>query len=279
MIELRNITLKDKDAVLAVEAASMPKWRYLPFVFEMFLAEERGAFFLAERNGEVVACAKFTVLANNSAWLETLRVSKQHQGLGIGKQLYEHFFVLAKREGISTMRMYTGLNNAVSKGLAERFGFLLEETFYGFSLQHEAIAPVEPSHAFRPLSDTARATELLMSYKEQWTGFMVMNRTFYAVTPELCVYLAQQGLVYEDAASGSVVVMGARFMSEQALHLAMFAGNKKACLAFTKQRALELGVKQINCLFPVSASQTEHALKEQGFKADPAPYIVMKVQT
>ena len=80
---LRKVTPEDKQHVFAVEAKSTPKLCYLPDVFEMFVAEEHGEFFLAEQDGSVVACAKFTLLADNTAWLETLRVLPEYQGLSL----------------------------------------------------------------------------------------------------------------------------------------------------------------------------------------------------
>jgi hypothetical protein len=116
-----------------------------------------------------------------------------------------------------------------------------------------------------------------MPHKSRWNGFLVMNRTFYELSPELCVYLAEQGHIYQDKLSGSVVVMGARFMPEQALHLAMFAGDEHACLVFAKQKALELATSQLSCFFPVAEMQTEQFLREHQFYIDPSSFIVMKV--
>ncbi|MEM7800212.1 MAG: GNAT family N-acetyltransferase, partial [Chloroflexota bacterium] len=121
-ITLRPAHLNDRSAVLAVEKKSTPSLQYLPYVYELFLNDPQGEFTVAEIGGQIVACAKFSVLPDGSGWLETIRVDPQYQGLGVGKRFYENYAAIAKRSGVSATRMYTGINNAVSAGLAARYG-------------------------------------------------------------------------------------------------------------------------------------------------------------
>ena len=125
ILTLRKAVAADLTAVLAVEKRSTPNLHYLGRVFDLFLSHSRGEFTVCEIDGEVVACAKLTVLPDGSAWLESIRVIPERQGLGVGKRFYENYFDIAQREGIKTLRMYTGVGNKVSKGLAERYGLQL----------------------------------------------------------------------------------------------------------------------------------------------------------
>lgn len=274
-IKLRTITPADRDAVLAVEALSTPRLRYLPAVFDAFRADPHGDFFLAEDDGEVVACAKYTALPNDSIWLETLRVIPARQGRGIGKALYRRYFARAAEQRARTMRMYTGLGNAVSKGLAEHFGFTLEQTFLGLTQECSAITPPIQAAWLRPVNDPAQAGALLMPQLGVWHNFMVMNRTFYAATQNLCADFARRGFVFADEA-GNLVVFGARFSPEIALHLACYAGDAAACIQFAQQEALRRGTERIHIILPIEAEQQHAELRTQGFKDDPSPYIVMR---
>ncbi len=176
----------------------MPGLQYLPRVFDAFVADETGELCVAEIDGAIVGCGKFTLVPDGSAWLETLRVIPAYQGLGVGKRLYERFFELAERTGSPTLRMYTGLSNVVSKGLAERFGFRLAGTYRGaWQACGPAAAPLTLP-AFHQITDPDTATALLMPFHDKWAGFLVMNRTFYALTPALCADLAQKGMVYAE---------------------------------------------------------------------------------
>lgn len=275
-ITIRAARPADREKIIEVEAKSTPNLRYVPQVFEEFMAHPRGEFSVAEVDGELAACAKFSALPDNSAWLETLRVTPERQGLGVGKRLYEHFFAIAQREGISTMRMYTGVKNVVSKGLAERFGFQPAATFYG-AWQACAAAPASAQSApFLPVTDPARATALIMSHSAAWNGFLVMNRTFYKLTPALCAHLSQRGQVYAEPSSSSVAVLGARFMPEQALHIGLFAGDADACLRFALHKARAMGAPRLSCLFPTASTQIKQTLADRHFQLEPSAFIVME---
>ena len=272
-----GIDQNDREKLIEVESKSTPNLRYVPHVYELFANDPRGEFTIAEIAGEVVGCAKFTVLPDGTAWVETLRVVPEYQGLGVGKRLYQQFFEVAKSENILTMRMYTGINNVVSKGLAEHFGFKLESTFLGASRPVDKTTSPTQKHNFAPVSDPAVATSLLMAHQDDWNGFLVMNRTFYKLTPSLCVHLAKEGCVYADTTTGSTIVLGARFMPEQALHIGHFYGNAEACINFAIDHARALGVPSISCLYPDLASSITDALAMYQFQPNASKFIVMRV--
>jgi GNAT superfamily N-acetyltransferase len=264
----------DLDEVVWVESLSTPNLSYISHVWDMFLGDEEGDWTVAEIDGEVIGCGKYTLLPDGSAWLETLRVVPQRQGLGVGKRLYEHWLRLSREKGVKTMRMYTGVRNVVSKGLAMRYGLELAETFRGTLM--ETPSEAEAMHGFRQIRDPERATELLMRHSGAWGGWLVMNRTFYRLSPALCAHLAGRGMVYADPTTGSVVAVGARFMPRHGLHIGLFAGDAEACLGFAAQKAAEGGVGRLHCLFPSHMPGVEEALTGFGFRLEPADFLVME---
>ena len=279
-IVLRKATEEDRESVIAVETKATPSLSYVPRVFDMFNSDEEGEFLVAEADGEVVACGKFTVVPDGSAWLETLRVIPAYQGLGIGKRFYERFFEIARDKGVKTMRMYTGLRNVVSKGLAERFGFRIAAARRGAWLhcrsgESENLLPVAES--FQLVASAERAVDLLMPQCTRWEDFLVMNRTFYALTPALCADLAEKGQVYEDPETGSVITLGARFMPETALHIGVFAGDPGACLGFALSQGIAQESERLNCLFPVSDGELQDTFIHYGFQFETSDFIVMEV--
>ena len=274
-IIVRRALDADREALFIVEAKSTPNLRYLPQVYDLFLNGKRGAFLAAEADGELAGCAKLTALPDGSAWLETLRVIPERQGLGVGKRLYEEFFNVARVQGIRTMRMYTGLSNVVSKGLAERFGFELEETFLGYSLPVYERETEKETSTWQPVTNPDRAQEIVLANRESWHNFLVMNRTFYRLSAPLCVDLSARQQIFADAL-GNVAVLGARFMPEQALHIGHFAGDARVCLAFAQALAARHSIPRLSCFFPQAATNIREALEAYGFTPDRAPYIVMR---
>jgi len=276
-IIVRNARPTDRAAILAVEAKATPGLRYVPAVFDLFMADARGGFLVAEIAGEVVACGKFTVLPDGSAWLETLRVIPERQGLGIGKRFYEHFFTLAAREGVTTMRMYTGTKNLVSKGLAEHFGFRCAERFSAAWHPGETVDPAPNHPAFQAVTDPTEATTLLLAHADAWQQYLVMNRTFYRLTPPLCAALAAAGQVYATPARERVIALGARFMPAEALHIGLFGDNAEGALDFAKALAAARGVPRLTALFSTAANAPQQQLMAAGFQLEPAEFIVMEV--
>lgn len=276
-IVVRKARQKDREKAIWVESKATPNLSYVGAVWGLFTSDDVGEFSVAEADGEVVACGKFTVLPDGSAWLETLRVVPEYQGLGIGKRFYDRFFELARSRGVPAMRMYTGLRNAVSKGLAELYGLRLAATYRGASMPcvQGKIPPSEGG--FRLVSDPERATALLMPFKEKWTGFLVMNRTFFSITPALCRHLAEKEMVYADPASGSVVTVGARFLPERALNIGVFGGDVDQCLGFALEQGVERGAARLICDFPPSAVDVQDALVEKGFSLTESDFIVMEI--
>jgi ribosomal protein S18 acetylase RimI-like enzyme len=271
-IVLRRARPEDREKVAWVESKSTPNLRYTPYVYDEFVSDRVGEFSVEELDGELVACGKYTIVPDGSAWLETLRVIPEKQGLGLGKQLYEHWLELAKEHGVTAMRMYTGVTNVVSSGLAERYGLTLQGTFKGNTLS--ACSGAGARGGFVPVPDPKEATKLLMPLEDEWADWLVMNRTFYKLSPALCEYMAKHGMVYEDQKTKSVVALGARFMPDQALHIGVFGGDANACLQFAMWKAAERGIPQLSCFYEVTKPDIGRALARNSFKVDASDYIV-----
>ena len=274
-IVLRKARPEDKEKVEWVESLSTPGLSYVKHVWDMFINDQQGDWSVEEVDGEVVASGKYSILPDGSAWLETLRVIPARQGLGLGKRLYEHWLRLSSEKGVKTMRMYTGVNNVVSAGLAQRYGLSLAQTFHGTKMKCES---QDETHAdFKRITDPEVATELLMPLGAKWGGWMVMNRTYFKWSPELCKWLTEKGMVYKDDATGSVVVMGARFMEGIQLHIGLFDGDPETCLKFAQVKGALKGVGSMHCLYPDDRTVIEQALLDYGFEMEASPFIVMEI--
>ncbi len=273
-IKLRKARPADREKVIWVESKSTPNLRYIPYVFDMFVSDDKGEFSVAEIDGEIVGCGKFTILPDRSAWLETLRVIPSKQGLGVGKRFYEHFYDIARSHGVRTMRMYTGVNNVVSKGLAERYGFKLDESFRGVRLSNDRLKDFDVE--FQEVTDQIEAYELMMKNSTKWGGFIVMNRTFYKISLELAKYLIERCMVYRDIDTDSIIVLGARFMPWKQLHIGLFAGDGFRSIPFAMAKGLSRNVETINCLFPSSSGSIEKKFIDYGFDLEPSDFIVME---
>ena len=276
-IVIRKARPEDRERVIWVESKATPGLRYVSRVWDLFLGDQVGDWSVAELDGQIVGCGKYTILPDGSAWLETLRVIPDKQRLGVGKRLYEHWLALARSQAVKAVRMYTGTGNLASKGLAERFGLRVAGVYK--EARRPCDDPVSASAGrFTPVRDPAEAVALLMPLGDRWGRHLVMNRTFYEFTPALCGYLAKAGMVYADPSAGSVVTLGARFMPEDALHLGVMAGDLRACLDFATITAAARKAGRLNIQYPPTAQDVREALTTYGFTIQAADFIVMEVR-
>lgn len=273
---MRRAKPEDRAKVIEVESKSTPNLSYVPEVWDMFVSDMKGEFSVAEVEGEIVACGKYTIVPDGSVWLETLRVIPERQGKGIGKRFYEHWLKKAQDQNVKTLRMYTGLGNVRSKGLAERYGLSLAATYQGAKMQCNST--YRDNFSFRHVTDPDKAVSLLMPPEGGWGKFHSLNRTFFEITPELCRHIALNGMVYEDE-EGNVITLGTRFMPEKALHIGLFKGDSKACLDFAMNLCIERGAGQLSCDYPAHYTEIQKELTDYGFTLDRSNVIVMEINT
>ena len=269
---VRQAVYGDREAAVCAEIKAVRGLRYLDDVWDQFYNDQSGELLVGEIDGKVVAVGKYTLLPDSSAWLETLRVDPEFQGRGIGKAFYRRFLERAAMQEVSVLGMYTTTNNAVSKGLAERFGFSLSATYRGASLK---VANSSADTArFIPLSPS-EAVLKLMPVIDIWDNHVVLNRTFYPATADNFAAMAREGKVLYNPSSGSLCILGYRFLRERDLHLAFLQGDIDEVIAFALKEACLRGHQGLSIMFPPKLTAIENYLAEKGFAIDPTDCIVM----
>lgn len=274
-LKVRKMTWADLDRACEVETASIKGVKYLRAVADEFINDSVGELGVVELDGKIVGVGKYTILYDGGAWLETLRVDPEYQGRGVGKAFYNRFFELANQQGVNRMGMYTGLTNVVSKGLALRYGFQVTGTYRGANLAisgQEAVSE-EVAKDFRLLSEE-EAVEKMAVMAEAWEGHMVMNRTFYPMNDGLYRGLARDKKVYYDDKGDNLVVLGARFMPESALHIGLYRGDAKKIFEFVKFEAVRRHVPKVTIMFPPNAHKTQEEVLSAGFVLEAGDCIV-----
>ena len=262
---VRTVTPAELDKAVEVEEAAMKGGGYLRDVSPLFLGDTVGPLLGAYRDGELVGIAKYTVLPDHTAWLETLRVTPAHQRQGVGRRLYEEFQALSKEKGVESMAMYTGLKNIPSYSLARVFGLDTAGRYREMQLDLDGVAKPEKP-AFAPVGED-RAVELVLPLSEKYEGFVIFNRTFMRINEANVRALAREGKVLEDPATGSVLVFGNRFLEKRSVQIAMMDGDADACIDYAIAVGLEKGVPAVVTETPLDAEALQAQFAARGFKA------------
>lgn len=166
---------------------------YIPHVLEGWLTE--GGLVVAEVDGQVVGCAKMTLLSPGEVWLEGLRVDPAHRGKGVAKALARYQLQAALAQRPRSIRFATTEVNVESLHIADRLGFreVVRFTYVEGAVRAEP-APPEVG----PVRDLPSAWEFIRSAAAYRTGrgFLGLGWRFPELTSERLARLIAQGTVF-----------------------------------------------------------------------------------
>lgn len=128
----RAFSAPDLPDCLAIEQAAVRSNHYLADVLDYYTTT-RGEFTVVCAEGKPIGIGKLTVLYDNSAWLELLRVHPQYQRQGAGTAIYRRYFEQLPQLGCGSAAMYTGVKNVASAALAKNFGLQKDSVFRGMT--------------------------------------------------------------------------------------------------------------------------------------------------
>src|SRR5437762_12437298 len=123
---IRAAQPKDKRAVRAL-CARIWSDDYIPDLFDEWVRDRRGRFWLAVDDGRVIGIAKLTLIGQHEAWLHALRVDPRHRRSGVGTALLAHRLERARRLGARVARLDTQEANTAVQRTMRRFGLRLRE--------------------------------------------------------------------------------------------------------------------------------------------------------
>jgi ribosomal protein S18 acetylase RimI-like enzyme len=97
------------------------------------IIDKGGKIFYARYNGEIVGTVSLLKINDVTFELTKMAVTKKVQGLGIGKKMLEHLFIIAERERIEKLIIYSARKLKSAIHLYLKYGFTeiaLEEGVY-----------------------------------------------------------------------------------------------------------------------------------------------------
>lgn len=87
------------------------------------LISEAVAFFVLRSEGTPASCGGVKLFGAEYGELKRMYVRPQFRGRGYGKQMVEHLAAYAEAQGVSLLRLETGIHQHQAIGLYERMGF------------------------------------------------------------------------------------------------------------------------------------------------------------
>src|SRR5947208_7997519 len=120
---IRRARRSDKRAVREAVRTIWGGQDRVPGLFDRWVTQRTGPFFVAEVGRRVVGMGKLTVISPTEAWLEGGRVAPRYRRRGIATALIAHRIAFARDRGFAVIRFSTASDNTPIHKAARRFGF------------------------------------------------------------------------------------------------------------------------------------------------------------
>lgn len=133
MIEIREASPADGDAIFAIEQATFPADAWSRGVLDAELSSPFGVYLVAVDGDDVVGYGGAQLLPDATQGdIQTLAVSAAHRGHGVGAALLDALLSRTAAGGATHMMLEVRADNPVAQSLYERRGFTVIATRPGY---------------------------------------------------------------------------------------------------------------------------------------------------
>ena len=270
MVVIRPAKQQDREIITKISANAWEThgdYDYISLVIDEWLADRQGQLVVAEMQGQLVGCAKLSVIDDNVAWLEGLRVARNKQGLGIGKELQRYF--TDQIDDFSAIRLSTFIGNEASLHIINKQGFSEMARF----TVYEALATASEK-SFEPIVQLVDADEVwhFIDHKTlfQSNNFVGCGWVFKQLNPRLLHKLlkSQSGYgIYSDGQLQALMLLSDHHCKEcgYSINYLQYSSMEDAnlLLEFAKHKSAAKSIKKVLTMCPDSPSLRKLFLSHQ----------------
>ena len=103
------------------------------------LVRQQASFYVVRLDGRAIGCGGFVLDADGDAELKRIFVEDAARGAGIGRMILHALEQAAKRQGVRTMRLETGVKSVEAIGLYRRFGYAQRGPFGSYGPDPQSV--------------------------------------------------------------------------------------------------------------------------------------------
>lgn len=259
-MKIRFATTDDLDVITRLEERALPILTpYVAVAQDYYFERAKGEILLVEKEDTPVAMGRFTVMPDETIWIETIRVDPDHQRQGIGKLIYTEIEKIAKEMNIPKMAMYTEAFNEGSMALVQQMEF---DPYGVYSCYRYDLDGEYPDTDFRPVVSIDEIHPILESHN--WEGKISLNRTFYDMNKEILEEFIRRGDLYTDG--NSLLLEGNRTRENGEQSMGLYLGDIPKCIDAGISLTHKKGLDTILAIFPKEREDILEILKDKGFE-------------
>lgn len=211
-IRIRRANQLDKRIVLDFCKHTFGRWGdYLPEVWDEWVKDRKGIFFVAVLGKRPVGVGKITVQRPGEIWLEGLRVDPKLRGHKIGRGIQDWSWKWALSKRPKFIRYATGSYNRISQHLGMSMGMRLIAGFDEYTAR-----PLAKKETALVRSSKAELDALLRLFQKDkdaanWKGLFLQSWSAWEFDREALAGLVRQKRVYslhdDRGLAGAVAIL------------------------------------------------------------------------
>jgi GNAT superfamily N-acetyltransferase len=243
-ISIRRTRPSDKRTVLAFCKRTFGRWGdYLPEVWDEWVKDRKGIFFVAVLGKRPVGVGKITLQRPGEIWLEGLRVDPKFRGHKIGRVIQDWSWKWALGKRPRFIRYATGSYNKISQHLGKSMGMRLIAGFDEYSA-----VPRKIKETALVRSGTSELDVLLRLFKRDrdaanWKGLFLKGWSAWEFDREALAGMIAGRQVYsyydEKGLAGALMILQSK--DKKYLNYCRAAGRDAAAFKFILREGRALG--------------------------------------
>lgn len=271
-ISVRRAEAADRPEMLAITSEVWEGHDYVPRVWGDWLAEPQGYTQVAVLDGQVVGLEHVALRADNTGWIEGIRVAETARGKGVGDSLLADATDWARRMGLDAVALATSDENRAARRLAEKAGLRPIASFRSVAADAApATAPLPKVRVSAP-ADVEEVWSFIQTRVPEHEGrhFYTEGWTVHQLTPShLSSLLATFAVCSVGDRDTSALAAITAAPDRPNLRLGLLAGEESdladLCM-WLRDRALRAGAAGVHATVE-STPGVDRALERAGFRS------------
>ncbi|KLO23685.1 GNAT family N-acetyltransferase [Marinitoga sp. 1155] len=226
---------------------------YIPEVFDDWVKEKNGNFYVIEEKNKVIGCGRMKEIKPGIFWLEGLRVHKNFRNKGYARKLTEFFLKLAGEKGYKKVMFSTYFENVESRHIMENYGFVVFSKYKWLYFNEKKYNELSDEN-FKIAEDFEKIKNYIFnSIEYKYFNYISFAWTFIEFDVELLKYIFDRKEIFIKESEGEIetlVILSEYLQKNNTLSISFISGDIETALDFSIYQYLKKEKSYLNIMIP-----------------------------